>query len=280
MMPDNNKPRLDAALVMRGFFASREKAKATVMSGVVYVNGSRVDKPGARVSLDASIEVRGSSIPFVSRGGLKLEKALSVFEIDVSNKICADVGASTGGFTDCLLLRGASKVYAIDVGYGQLAWTLRNDPRVVCMERTNIRYVTLEDLGEEVDVITVDTSFISVTKFLPNLVNLLKDDGELVILIKPQFEAGREKVGTKGVVREPTVHVDIIRRIVEHARATGLLLAGLTFSPITGPQGNIEYLGWFRRSVELGDEFMTNKECESFAVEVERIVSEAHAQLT
>jgi 23S rRNA (cytidine1920-2'-O)/16S rRNA (cytidine1409-2'-O)-methyltransferase len=277
MMQSDNS-RLDATLVERGFFASREKAKATIMSGIVYVNGVRMDKPGMRVPMDASIELRGNVIPYVSRGGLKLAKALSVFEVDVSDKVCADVGASTGGFTDCLLLHGANKVYSIDVGYGQLAWSLRTDSRVICMERTNIRYVTPDDLGERVDLIVVDTSFISVTKFFSNLVRLLKDHGELVILIKPQFEAGRENVGAKGVVRDPAVHVDVIMKIVEYAQATGVVLAGLTFSPITGPEGNIEYLGWFKRDI-LKDGLNDDKECEVLASRVKRIVSEAHSQL-
>lgn len=279
-MQDKNKVRLDAALVMRGFFASREKAKAAIMSGSVYVDGMRVDKSGTRVSADASIEVKGNPIPYVSRGGLKLDKAITEFELDVSDKVCVDVGASTGGFTDCLLSHGARKVYAIDVGYGQLAWCLRNDPRVVCMERTNIRHVTLEDVGESVDIITVDTSFISVTKFLTNLVNLLKDDGELVILIKPQFEAGREKVGVKGVVRDPLVHVDVIKQIAEYAREVGLVLTKLAYSPITGPEGNIEYLGLFRKSIVVrDDELEAGRRLISSVDGVAGIVREAHAEL-
>lgn len=239
----NDKQRLDALLVEKGLQESREKAKATIMSGLVFVDGQRVDKPGTNVSASAQIEVRGASCPYVSRGGLKLEKALRDFGVDPTGLVCSDSGASTGGFTDCLLQKGAKKVFAIDVGYGQLAWSIRNDPRVVVMERTNIRYVTPEQLGEPLDLSVVDVSFISLSIVLPAIAALLAPTGQVVCLIKPQFEAGREKVGKKGVVRDPAVHEEVLRSFLDTAHALGFSVADLTFSPVKGPEGNIEFLG-------------------------------------
>ncbi len=236
------KERLDVLLVKRKLADSREKAKAVIMAGSVFVDGQREDKAGSTFPENVDIEVRGHVIPYVSRGGLKLEKALKNFDVDVRGKVCTDVGASTGGFTDCMLQNGAAKVYAIDVGRGQLDWKLRNDSRVVCMEKTNIRYVTPEDIGEPVDFSSIDVSFISLTKVLGPIHDYLKEDGEIVALIKPQFEAGREKVGKKGVVRERSTHCEVIRKIMDHAMAAGFDLCALDFSPIRGPEGNIEYL--------------------------------------
>ena len=236
------KTRLDIALTSRGLVASREKAKALIMAGQVYLNGQKELKAGANVKPDDEIEVRGSQNPFVSRGGLKLQKAAQKFDINLENCICMDIGASTGGFTDCMLSHGAQKVYAIDVGYGQLAWKLRTDERVVNMERTNFRYVTHEQIPEDIDFASVDVSFISLKIILPVLRQLLKDGGEAVCLIKPQFEAGREKIGKKGVVRDPEVHVEVVSNICDFALKTGFSVKNLDFSPIKGPEGNIEYL--------------------------------------
>ncbi|HWQ29760.1 MAG TPA: TlyA family RNA methyltransferase, partial [Negativicutes bacterium] len=237
------KERLDVLIYKQGLSGSREKASSQIMSGIVYVNGVKMDKPGTKVSADSKIEIRGTTMPYVSRGGLKLEKALKEFGLTLAEKVAMDIGASTGGFTDCMLQNGASKVYAIDVGYGQLAWSLRTDSRVICMERTNIRYVTPEAIGERVDFASVDVSFISLTKVLPAAKQLLKDDGVLVCLIKPQFEAGREKVGKKGVVRDKSVHHEVIERIIAFAREEmEFSILGLSYSPIKGPEGNIEYL--------------------------------------
>ena len=241
------KERLDVLLVQRGLSSSRERAKADIMSGLVYVAGQRVDKAGTSVPEDAEIELRGSSLAFVSRGGLKLEKALDTFGVTPSGKICVDCGASTGGFTDCMLKRGAEKVYAIDVGYGQLAWSLRSDERVVVMERTNIRYVTHEQVPDEIQLAVIDVSFISLRIVLPAVKALLAPDGEIVCLIKPQFEAGKEKVGKKGVVRDISVHKEVLRDFVANAEALGFGVKGITFSPIKGPEGNIEYLGWLQQ---------------------------------
>ena len=242
------KERLDVLLVKRNLAESREKAKAVIMAGNVFVDGQREDKAGSTFSLDVSIEVRGHVLPYVSRGGLKLEKALANFDVDVKDCVCTDVGSSTGGFTDCTLQNGAKKVYAIDVGRGQLDWKLRNDPRVVCMEKTNIRYVTPEDIGEPVDFSSIDVSFISLTKVLTPIRDYLKADGEIVALIKPQFEAGREKVGKKGVVREKSTHREVIRKVMDHAQSIGFDLCALDFSPIKGPEGNIEYLIHLKKS--------------------------------
>ncbi len=237
-----DKIRLDIAIVSRGLVPSREKAKALIMAGQVYVNGQKELKAGATVKETDAIEVRGSQNPFVSRGGLKLQKAAENFDINLSDCVCMDIGASTGGFTDCMLTYGAKKVYAIDVGYGQLAWKLRTDERVVNMERTNFRYVTHEQIPEDIDFASVDVSFISLKIILPVLRSLLKDGGEAVCLIKPQFEAGKEKIGKKGVVRDPSVHTEVVERITQFAVETGFTLKNLDFSPIKGPEGNIEYL--------------------------------------
>ena len=238
-----NKERLDVLLTQRGLCESRSKAQALIMSGEVYVDGQKCDKAGTPVDEAAQLEIRGSHCPYVSRGGLKLEKALRDFGIDPSGWVCSDSGASTGGFTDCLLQKGAKKVFAIDVGYGQLAWSIRTDPRVVCMERTNIRYVTPERLGEPLDFSVVDVSFISLRLVLPAIKALLKQTGQLVCLIKPQFEAGKDKVGKKGVVRDPAVHCEVLEGFLALAAELGLTLRNLTFSPVKGPEGNIEFLG-------------------------------------
>lgn len=244
------KERLDCALVSRGFAETREKAKALIMSGIVYVNNQKSDKSGTFIKNDDKIEVRGAALKYVSRGGLKLEKAMKSFPISLDGCICADIGASTGGFTDCMLQNGAKKVYSIDVGYGQLAWKLRNDERVVNLERTNFRYVTRNDIPDMLDFASVDVSFISLSLILPVLINLLRNDGQAVCLIKPQFEAGRENVGKKGVVREKSVHIAVVEKIINLAVATGFSVMGLDFSPIKGPEGNIEYLCYLKKSNE------------------------------
>lgn len=236
------KERLDVLLVKRNLAESREKAKAIIMSGSVFVEGQREDKAGSTFHEEVSIEIKGHTLPYVSRGGLKLEKAMKEFDVTMEGKVCTDVGSSTGGFTDCMLQNGAKKVFAIDVGRGQLAWKLRQDERVVCMEKTNIRYVTPEDLGEAIDFSSIDVSFISLTKVLLPIYNYLTEDGEIVALIKPQFEAGREKVGKKGVVREKSTHEEVIEMVTSYAASIGFTIKNLTFSPIKGPEGNIEYL--------------------------------------
>ena len=236
------KERLDVLLVQRGLAPSREKAKAMIMEGNVYVNGQKEDKAGAGFDTEVPIEVRGNTLAYVSRGGLKLEKAMKEFALSLDGMVCMDIGASTGGFTDCMLQNGAAKVYAVDVGYGQFAWKLRQDARVVCMEKTNIRYVTPEDIGEPLDFASVDVSFISLTKVLGPAKALLKENAEMVCLIKPQFEAGREKVGKKGVVRDRSVHLEVIEKVLAFARELGFSVLHLSFSPIKGPEGNIEYL--------------------------------------
>ena len=238
------KERLDVLLVRNGFFSSREKAKATIMAGCVYVDGQKEDKAGMKFDTDSQIEVRGHALPYVSRGGLKLEKAVNLFDLDLEGKVCMDIGASTGGFTDCMLQKGAAKVYSIDVGHGQLDWKLRNDPRVVCMERFNARELSAEDLPQVPDFASIDVSFISLRLILGPVFNTLSPGGSVAALIKPQFEAGREKVGRKGVVRDPAVHEEVINHVLDFAAETGFSCAGLTFSPITGPEGNIEYLAY------------------------------------
>lgn len=247
------KERLDVILVKRGLAESREKAKAVLMAGNVFVNGQREDKPGTTFdeSKIEQIEVKGSSLKYVSRGGLKLEKAMQQFPITLKEKVCMDIGASTGGFTDCMLQNGASRVFSIDVGHGQLAWKLRQDERVVCMEKTNFRYVTGEEIGEEIDFGSVDVSFISLTKILIPARNLLRQAGQMVCLIKPQFEAGRDKVGKKGVVREPQIHEEVIHKVLDYADLIGFCVRGLTFSPVKGPEGNIEYLVWLEKKEEI-----------------------------
>ena len=237
------KKRLDILLCERCLTESRQRAQAVIMAGQVYVAGRKVDKAGAPVEETAEIEVRGKTLAYVSRGGLKLEKAMQVFPIDLKGAVCGDIGASTGGFTDCMLQNGAEKVYAVDVGYGQLAWSLRSDPRVVCMERTNVRYLTAEQIPEPLDFGTVDVSFISLKLILPALRGILKPDGQVVCLVKPQFEAGREKVGKKGVVRDPAVHLEVLRQFLQNAHEADFTVKEMTFSPIRGPEGNIEYLG-------------------------------------
>lgn len=246
------KERLDVLLVKRNLVESREKAKAIIMSGNVFVEGQREDKAGTTFSDEVQIEIKGHTLPYVSRGGLKLEKAVANFDVDLQDKVCTDVGSSTGGFTDCMLQNGAKKVFAIDVGRGQLAWKLRQDTRVVCMEKTNIRYVTPEDLGEEIDFSSIDVSFISLTKVLLPIRNYLKEDGQIVALIKPQFEAGREKVGKKGVVREKSTHVVVLELVLSYAVSIGFKVLNLDFSPIKGPEGNIEYLVHLQKSEEIG----------------------------
>ena len=238
-----HKQRLDLLMTERGLCDSRSRAQALIMSGAVFVDGQKCDKAGTPIADDAAVEVRGETCPFVSRGGLKLEKALREFGVDPTGYVCSDSGASTGGFTDCLLQKGAKKVFAIDVGYGQLAWALRTDPRVVCMERTNIRYVTPEDLGEPLDLSVVDVSFISLRLVLPAVQKLLKPTGQVLCLIKPQFEAGKDKVGKKGVVREKSTHVEVLEQFLGLADELGFTVRNLTFSPVKGPEGNIEFLG-------------------------------------
>ena len=250
-----NKTRLDVLLVERGYIETRQKAQATIMSGLVFVKGQRVDKPGTAVPNDAEIEVRGSALKYVSRGGLKLEKAMATFPIDLTGAICGDIGASTGGFTDCMLQNGAVKVYSVDVGYGQLAWKLREDPRVVCMERTNARYLTHEQVPDELDFASVDVSFISLKLILPALCGLLKEKGHVACLVKPQFEAGKEKVGKKGGVRDPAVHLEVLENFLVHAKESGFTVLGLTYSPIRGPEGNIEYLGFIEKGEWVEREF-------------------------
>ena len=245
-----SKIRLDQLVYEQGFTSSRERAKTTIMAGDVFVNGQKETKPGTIVSSDVKIQIRSNSLPYVSRGGLKLEKAVKVFDLPVRDAVCVDCGASTGGFTDVLLQNGAKKVYAVDVGYGQLAWSLRNDPRVVCMERTNVRYLTHEQIPEDADICVSDVSFISLRLVLPAMYKVLKQDGQVVCLIKPQFEAGKEKVGKKGVVRDPKVHEEVLQSFLNDSRQAGFGLLGLDFSPIRGPEGNIEYLAWLQKDAQ------------------------------
>ncbi len=264
----SKKIRLDVLLVERGFQESRQKAQAVIMAGSVFVAGQRVDKPGTAVAEDAEIEVRGGGLRYVSRGGLKLEKAMQTWPITLVGKTCADIGASTGGFTDCMLQNGAEKVYAVDVGYGQLDWKLRNDPRVVCLERTNARYLSHEEVSDELDFASIDVSFISLKLIFPALYQLLREGGEIACLIKPQFEAGREKVGKKGVVRDPAVHLEVLENFLGHAKENNFTVLGITYSPIRGPEGNIEYLGYLRKSEEV-----------DVAVDLAAVVSASHDTL-
>ncbi|RKD27871.1 23S rRNA (cytidine1920-2'-O)/16S rRNA (cytidine1409-2'-O)-methyltransferase [Caminicella sporogenes DSM 14501] len=240
----SEKQRIDVLLVERGYFSSREKAKRALMAGIVYVNNEKIDKSGMKVNVDSKIEIRGKEMPYVSRGGYKLEKIINELNLDLTNKIAMDIGASTGGFTDCMLQNGASKVYAVDVGYGQLDWKLRQDERVINMERTNIRYVNPDDIGDRVDFATIDVSFISLKLVLPVVKKVVKDGGEIVFLIKPQFEAGRSKIGKKGVVKDKKVHKEVLYDILRFALNLGLSIKYVTFSPITGPKGNIEFLAY------------------------------------
>ena len=272
------KERLDVMLVNRGLAPSREKAKAIIMSGQVYVDGQKEDKAGTSFAEEVKIEVRGNTLPYVSRGGLKLEKAMNNFGVNVDKKICMDVGASTGGFTDCMLQNGAVKVYSVDVGHGQLAWKLRQDERVVCMEKTNIRYVKPADIPDRIDFSSIDVSFISLTKVLLPVKNLLTDDGRIVCLIKPQFEAGREKVGKKGVVRDKAVHREVIEKVIEYAASIGFNILNLDYSPIKGPEGNIEYLLYLENgNRDETDEIKTDINAEG--VSVNDVVDMAHGDL-
>ena len=266
------KERLDVLLVKKNLAESREKAQAVIMAGIVYVDDQKEDKAGSMFEETAKIEVRGSTLKYVSRGGLKLEKAMTHFGVTLDQKICMDVGASTGGFTDCMLQNGAVKVYSVDVGHGQLAWKLRNDPRVVCMEKTNIRYVTPEEIPDKIQFVSIDVSFISLTKVLGPVKALMEPDGQVVCLIKPQFEAGREKVGKKGVVRERSVHLEVIRMVAAFAGSIGFEALHLEFSPIKGPEGNIEYLLHLRN--DAGGNVYENS-----SIDAEEIVNQAHETL-
>ena len=267
----SKKERLDILLVEKGICESREKAKTNIMAGLIFVDGQRVDKAGEKVKVDADIIFKGEKLKYVSRGGLKLEKAMNTFGIDLTDKVCMDIGASTGGFTDCMLQNNASKVFAVDVGYGQFAWKLRTDERVVCMEKTNIRYVTPEDIGIALDFASIDVSFISLRTIMPAVKALLGDKGEVVALIKPQFEAGRDKVGKKGVVRDKEVHLEVINTIVNFLMENELNVLGLSYSPIKGPEGNREYLVYFTKDKEKEGNFELSQ--------IEDIVNESHSQL-
>ena len=264
------KERLDVLLVQKGLAPSREKAKTMIMEGNVFVDNQREDKAGTFFDPSVNIEIHGNTLRYVSRGGLKLEKAMAQFGITLDDKVCMDIGASTGGFTDCMLQNGAKKVYAVDVGYGQFAWKLRQDPRVVCMEKTNIRYVTPEDIGDALNFASVDVSFISLTKVLGPAKELLKDGGQMVCLIKPQFEAGKDKVGKKGVVRELSTHIEVCKKIYDFLSALPMSLLGATFSPIKGPQGNIEYLYYITKQDDPSIPF----------AEVEEMVRRSHEELS
>ncbi len=270
------KERLDVLVAGRGLAPSREKAKAMIMAGEILVDGQREDKPGTSFPDTVEITVKGNPLPFVSRGGLKLDKAVKCFGLELQGRVCMDVGSSTGGFTDCMLQNGATKVYAVDVGHGQLAWKLREDGRVVCMERTNIRYVTAADIGEPPSFVSVDVSFISLTKILLPVKELMTEKGELVCLIKPQFEAGREKVGKKGVVRDPAVHREVIRTVAAYALELGLTLRALDFSPVKGPEGNIEYLIYLEKD---GNGEPRKELPEEFEQKIGEIVKTAHETL-
>ena len=268
------KERLDVLLVEKGIAPSREKAKAVIMSGIVYVDGSKEDKAGAAFPVNVNIEVRGNTLKYVSRGGLKLEKAMQEFNISLKETVCMDVGASTGGFTDCMLQNGATRVYSIDVGHGQLDWGLRNDSRVVCMEKTNIRYVTPEDIGEPVDFSSIDVSFISLKKVLLHVKNILGTNGKIVCLIKPQFEAGREKVGKKGVVRDKEVHKEVIEMVTDYAKSIDLYPLMLDFSPVKGPEGNIEYLLYLSKNADDLNLFEKNAH-----IDIDEVVEKSHDTL-
>ncbi|WP_461204367.1 TlyA family RNA methyltransferase [Clostridium sp. DL1XJH146] len=263
------KERLDVLLVNNKLFDSREKAKVSIMAGEIYVNGNREDKCGTKIPADAEIVFKGKKMKYVSRGGFKLEKAINSFDIELKDKVCADIGASTGGFTDCMLQNGASKVYSIDVGYGQIAWKLRTDDRVTVLERTNARYLKIENIGETIDFASIDVSFISLTKIIPTLLNLINSEGEVVALIKPQFEAGRDKIGKKGVVKDTKVHIEVIEKIVNFVIQQNCEIKGIQFSPIKGPEGNIEYLVYFHKINE-------NNNKDFNRTEIDKIVKIAH----
>ncbi len=267
----DKRKRIDVLLVEKGFFSTREKAKRVIMEGVVFVGENRIDKPGEKIDIDSKIIVKKDPIPYVSRGGLKLEKAIKSFNIEIKGKTAIDIGASTGGFTDCMLKEGIEKVYAIDVGYGQLDWKLRNDNRVVVKERTNIRYVKEDDIGEKVDFISIDVSFISLGLVLPVAERLLKEEGEIVALIKPQFEAGREKVGRKGLVKDKGVHFEVIEKILNVCSKNNLQLDNLTYSPITGATGNIEFLAHLVKE--------TNLDVALSKLQIKEIIENAHETL-
>lgn len=269
------KERLDVILVNQGYAPSREKAKAIIMSGNVYVNGQKEDKAGTAFDISKiQVEVRGSSLKYVSRGGLKLEKAMEQWQFDLKDCVCMDIGASTGGFTDCMLQNGATKVYSVDVGHGQLAWKLRNDERVVCMEQTNFRYMVRDDIQDDLDFASVDVSFISLTKILIPARNLLKVGGQMVCLIKPQFEAGKDKVGKNGVVREPEIHEEVIRKIIDYADSIGFTVLHLEYSPIKGPEGNIEYLVHLKKEEEPAEDILALAERDA-EERLKQIVEEA-----
>lgn len=267
----SSKIRLDSAVFELGISESREKAKALIMAGQIYVNGMKAIKPGVTVNSSDKIELKGNTLPYVSRGGLKLEKAMKVFPLTLDKKVCMDIGASTGGFTDCMLQNGAVKVYSIDVGYGQLAWKLRSDSRVVNLERTNFRYVTREQIPEEIDFASIDVSFISLKLIFPALMPLLKTEGECVCLVKPQFEAGKEKVGKKGVVREKSTHVEVIENVIGYASDNGFSILNLDFSPVKGPEGNIEYLLYIKKM----DDFI----CLVDSDMIKKVVDDSHSAL-
>lgn len=267
----SSKIRLDSAVFELGISESREKAKALIMAGQIYVNGMKAIKPGVTVNSSDKIELKGNTLPYVSRGGLKLEKAMKVFPLTLDKKVCMDIGASTGGFTDCMLQNGAVKVYSIDVGYGQLAWKLRSDSRVVNLERTNFRYVTREQIPEEIDFASIDVSFISLKLIFPALMPLLKTEGECVCLVKPQFEAGKEKVGKKGVVREKSTHVEVIENVIGYASDNGFSILNLDFSPVKGPEGNIEYLLYIKK--------MDDSICLVDTDMIKKVVDDSHSAL-
>ncbi|MCT4543710.1 MAG: TlyA family RNA methyltransferase [Vallitalea sp.] len=267
------KERLDILLLNKGLVTSREKAKSIIMTGNVFVNGEREDKPGTKFDIKSDIFIKSNPNPYVSRGGLKLDKAVKEFDLVLEEKVCSDIGASTGGFTDCMLQNGARKVYAIDVGYGQFAWKLRQDDRVVCMEKTNARYVTPDMIDDKIDFVSIDVSFISLTKILEPVKKLMNTNAEMVCLIKPQFEAGREKVGKKGVVRDKSVHAEVISKIINFAVSINFYIKGISFSPIKGPEGNIEYLLYLTTALESNFNF------EEIDDLVKTIVEKAHEKL-
>lgn len=265
------KERLDVVLVNKGLFSSRERARAAIMAGDIFVDNIKVDKCGEKINIEANVEFKGQKMPYVSRGGYKLEKAIKEFNINLQDKVCMDIGASTGGFTDCMLINGSKKVFSVDVGYGQLAWKLRTDSRVVCMERTNIRYVTKEEIGEDIDFASIDVSFISLRLVIPVAANLLSDNGSIVALIKPQFEAGKDKVGKKGVVREPEIHIEVITNIINFLKSNDLNIINLSYSPIKGPEGNIEYLVYFSKDKNKTTQYEDDL--------IEKVVGESHSCL-
>jgi len=268
------KERLDVLLVKKGFYPSREKAKSAIMAGLVFVDGQISDKAGMSINIDCDIKVKQDLCPYVSRGGLKLEKAIDLFSIDLKDKVCMDVGASTGGFTDCMLMNGAAKVYAVDVGYGQLAWKLRSDSRVINIEKCNFRYFDQSQVDEEIDFMSMDVSFISLKLIFPMATKLLKDGGSILCLVKPQFEAGRQQVGKNGIVRDINVHVEVIEKVISYARENELIAKNLTFSPITGAKGNIEYLLHLNKQKNIGYN-MSYKD----SFDVAEVVQTSHAEL-